>query len=466
MIDEKNLARIEQELTATFRNQGYILAQARVRQNASRSSGVLQIVVVEGYVDQVRFEGLLDSVKPIAAIANGFENGAPEPFHLSELERPLLILNDRAGVSARSYFRNVPDETAPGASTLYVRTERTDPVTGYVSFNNRGNLSSGPYQVDAGVQAHGLLGLGELARLRVIQTTQISELSYVRADTSVPIGRSGLRLNIGGSFSDGEPGAPILRLIDHESDGWSFQSGFSYPVIRSRSENLYVRLDADLRNSESDQLDALAIQDRLRMVRAGFDYDVADSLGGVNQLSFTLTKGIDGFGATANANPLASRFQGKTSFEKAEFYIARRQRISRNFELKLSASGQVANEILLSPEECGIGGLGFGRAYDSSEITGEDCIAGSAEVSWSLPTKSQTLKRASFYGFVEGGTVWNQGSFVADKQDSLVAAGIGLRFELPFDITGEVEGAVPLTRDVASEGNRSPRAFFRLTKSF
>ena len=367
---------------------------------------------------------------------------------------------------ARSYFRNVPGETARGASTLFIRTEKTAPVTGYVSANNRGNQSSGPYQIDAGLQLHGVLGFGEHTRFRVIQTTQLSELTFVRGDTSVPIGHSGLRLNLGGSYSDGEPGAPILRLIDHISNGWSAQAGFSYPLIRSQSENFTVRIGADFRNSESDQLGALAIQDRLRMIRGGFDYDVADDWGGVNQLSITFTKGLDALGATANVNPLASRFQGKTSFAKAEVYLARRQRISRSVQLRLAATGQISDEILLSPEECGVGGLGFGRAYDNSEITGEECLAGSVELSWSLPTRSQTLKRASLYSFLEGGYAWNKGSFLPDREDSLLAAGLGVRFELPFNITGEVEGALPLTRIVASEGNRDPRVFFRLTKSF
>lgn len=282
----------------------------------------------------------------------------------------------------------------------------------------------------------------------------------------MPVGYDGLYVNVGGSFSDGEPGAPILRLIDQVSNGWSLRGGLSYPLIRSRSENFLVRATMDFRNNESDQLGALAIQDRLRVLRAGFDFDVADTWSGINQISFTYSKGIDALGATPNANPLASRFLGKTSFDKVELSISRRQSLTRRLSLRLAATGQASNEILLSPEECGVGGVGFSRAFDASEITGEDCVAGSAEFSWVPPISLKPVERFSLFGYLEGGYVWNRGSFITDRRDSVASAGFGSRFSLPWGISGEAELAFPLNRAVASEGNKDPRVFFRLTKSF
>jgi hemolysin activation/secretion protein len=76
----------------------------------------------------------------------------------------------------------------------------------------------------------------------------------------------------------------------------------------------------------------------------------------------------------------------------------------------LAGYGQYAFTPLLVPEQCGFGGRTFGRAFDPSELLGDHCLMGTAELRYDLPnlipsplTKEQLtpLPSAQIYGFTD-----------------------------------------------------------------
>ena len=76
------------------------------------------------------------------------------------------------------------------------------------------------------------------------------------------------------------------------------------------------------------------------------------------------------------------------------------------------------------------------------------------------------LKQYQVYGFYDIGKVWNREAIVGteNSHDSLSSAGLGARLNLFDSVTAGVEGAVPLTRDVAARNGAgdNPRVFFNL----
>jgi len=48
-----------------------------------------------------------------------------------------------------------------------------------------------------------------------------------------------------------------------------------------------------------------------------------DSTGGINQVNFVASKGVQGLGSTSNMNELASRANGRVDFSKVELTLSR-----------------------------------------------------------------------------------------------------------------------------------------------
>lgn len=136
---------------------------------------------------------------------------------------------------------------------------------------------------------------------------------------------------------------------------------------------------------------------------------------------------------------------------------------------------------MLASEEFGLGGASFGRGYEPSEITGDHGAAFSAELQYLLPFRNRWLTCASedrptrtlsidclqAYSFYDVGAVWNENVPAGlSSVESLSSAGLGLRFGVMDYLSVEGELAKPLTRDVASQGDRDWRPLFNLSARY
>jgi len=466
-IHSKKAAQIEDYLTAHLRNSGFILSRAMVdvaKSNKDPYTGQLVVTILPGFIDQVLFEGEIEEHKFFHKIRKQLTGSKSNPFQIKDLERYILLLNDLPGIGAQAYFKRL-ESTLPGASSLIIKTTKAQKVSALVGVNNRGNTAIGPYQVDGVLGFNNVLGFNEAVQFRHVRAFDTKELEFYYGQLSVPLTAEGLSFHTVGSYSQAEPGLPILRLIEQKSESWAASLGLTYPIIRTRNKNLTISFDLFAKETESTQLGFRASKDSLRVVRGGLDYDFADSWGGVNKISAILSKGFDGFGATPNINPTASRTFGRTNFEKINISARRSQQLTGKFHLNLAAKGQYSGQVLLSSEECGIGGGIFGRAFDSSELTGEHCAAASIELSYRA-TPVKTFEQFDPYIVIEGGKVWDRRAVNEPANETLSSVGAGVRFSWLEMVSGTVEVALPLNRDVASKGNDDARVFFSLTKEF
>jgi hemolysin activation/secretion protein len=216
------------------------------------------------------------------------------------------------------------------------------------------------------------------------------------------------------------------------------------------------------------------MNDRIRSIRVGINYDFADEFQGINQALIEYSFGIDGLGSSIYNSDLKSRLDGKPDYKKLNAQLSRHQELGyftpllKQFSLNTALMGQYSGGGLLSSEECGIGGAQFGRAYDYSELLGDSCIAGSIELAYSLNITSIPFKYAQFYSFYDGGVVTNINALTLNdsKSKSLMSTGVGFRFGLTDHLTGSIEGDFPLTRVVANQGNKDPRVFATLSVRF
>ena len=84
---------IEEKITQKYRQAGYILSRALIPRQRVRD-GVVQILVVEGYIDQVNIEGAEKMQPKITKYLDKIVG--QKPLKIQDLERYLLLVNDLA----------------------------------------------------------------------------------------------------------------------------------------------------------------------------------------------------------------------------------------------------------------------------------------------------------------------------------------------------------------------------------
>ena len=455
-----DLNNIAADVTNYYRNHGYILSRAVVPPQKS-NGGVFTIRIVEGFVNDVRLVG--DVAKGnqdlLQAYAQQIKNA--KPLNADTLERYLLLMEDLPGVDARAVL--TPAANVPGASDVVVTITRRK-VEASASIDNRGSRYLGPEQATASLFLNDLVGRDDVTQLRVSNSIfHRDELVFGEIRHTEPVGHEGTTITFAANKVDTKPG-DTLKSLDIKGESGVMSVTASHPLIRSRRSNWFVTGDFTARDVEVDTLGTSLYKDKTRVANIGTSYDFVDSISGINKAEMNVAKGFNW--DTAKGLNNRSRANGETDFVKETAKVSRIQPLYGPFSLYTAASGQYSHDPLLASEEFTIGGSEFGSAYDSAEISGDSGVAARAELQFNQANESSILSQYQLYTFYDIGRVWNINPIAGSEKshDSLASAGLGARFNVMKSVTGGVEGAVPLTRDVTARNNAGdePRVFFNL----
>lgn len=455
---------IAAQLTAKYRNEGYILTQVVIPPQTI-DGGKVRMRVVEGFVDKVSVEG---GMGVDTAFLQGYAKkiNASKPLNSKTLERYILLINDLPGMSARAVLS--PSPNVVGASDVTIFVERK-PYDAFFQIDNRGSRYLGPLQLNAGGRLNNMFGLYEGLSFQFVTAPDgwpDRELDFGSIAWSQPINHEGTRVSVGYSITSTEPGY-TLTPFDIEGLARAANIEVMHPFIRSRQQNLYATLRFNYLDTErDDNLGLGKTEDRLRVLRLAGTYQFADGFLGLNTVNAELSKGLDILNMKEKDSLNPTRARGEPEFFKATMEISRIQRVTNMVELFGSVQGQKSANKLLASEEFGVGGINYGSAYNNSEITGEDGIAGRVELRLNNPVKAP-VNFSQVYGFYDIGKVWDtDNTIVKDRQRSIASAGLGLRVNVNDNLAGTFEAAMPLTRTVETEGDKDLRLFGSLTARF
>jgi hemolysin activation/secretion protein len=446
-------------LTTRYRNDGYLLSQVVVPAQTIED-GFLRLQAVEGYVAQVRFEG---EGQNAVLRAQADRIRAERPLTARTLERLLLLMNDLPGTVARAVL--VPSAQQQGASDLVIQVSRQR-LSGGGSIDNRGGRALGPKRATLDVEQRGLLGWGDRTGLRLV-VAESGAMKYLSLSHEQALGsngtRAGLSLNRVRSHPD-TSGSFIPLDIETQSESGALT--LSHALTRSRGDNLSVRAAFTAHNGSTKLFQVRDTEDRLRVLRLGLSWDLADAARGINIVDLELGHGLEAAGASKAGDADLSRAQGKPAFTKVSLYAARLQSfesLGGRWSLLAALSAQYAFDDLLAPELFSFGGEQFGRGYDPSELVGDQGAALKLELRYTLRAESGLALGATVYGFFDAGLVRQRSPAGSSAGQSATAAGLGMRFDVGRPLTGYIELAKPLTRDVAAVGNRDWRAYAGLS---
>jgi hemolysin activation/secretion protein len=460
---EKNITldrvwRISDEITHKYRKDGYFLSRAFVPAQEI-GDGRIVIKVVEGYIHEVKVEKDLQDSRIIRQLNN--ELTSHKPVSSKDLEKYHFLLTDLAGLqNLQGTLAPIPGYKDGGVQLVYSRND-TAVSGGFAGINNYGSQYLGPTQALAYWQGS-LIPL-ENTFIAVRSTLPFDEMKAVNAAQMIPI-TPDTNVTISAGYSKANPG---FSLSPQELESQSIDVGVTvtHKIVRQRTENWSASLGIDGRNSKSTILGSTELsEDHVRAVRASSTYDTYDSTGAFNTGTVTVSKGLSGLGSSKDDDLNLSRDGASPDFTKIEMQYLRHQALPYEVGLSFQVQGQKASGSLYSSEEFGFGGSDMGRAYDSSEITGDDGIAASIEAQYQgLPDLGYFEVQP--YTYYDIGKVWNHNSGQS-KSVSASSTGIGVRFDHVSGLTGVIQAAFPLTKDAdtplyGGKGS-SPRVGFQV----
>lgn len=451
-------------ITQLYRHDGYILSHAIVPPQKI-DNGKVTIVIIEGYVEKVIPDGTAyrDSYVTRDAMRNIL---AMRPLNSKQFERIVLLLNDLAGISVHAIMEPMPaGEKSPEGTVAARLVFEKQPDQHSLSVDNYGTRYVGPMEETLTGSVHGILIPYDRLTLSGMQTSPANEMRSILGFYTLPVNASGLAFITSINAGEANPGYRLSQF-DLVNRTTTATGGMIWDAIRQRSESVRLGEIFSVKNIRSSLIGQPLYDDRIRTLRTSVTYEVLDKWSGSNSIDVGFTQGLNILNASTTGSSQLSHANGHSDFSKVDFTASRLQDVTKTVQAFFSATGQFSDVPLLSAEQFGYGGQSFGRAYDPSEIVGDDGLAGAVELRYNgLPSWKKTVGQP--FVFYDIGQVWNL--WESAPKQSGASAGLGTRINIADIILGTATVAKPLTRPVASgvpdDGN-SPRFFFSLTAQF
>ncbi len=430
-------------ITRAYSEAGYALSFAVVPEQ-DIASGRVRLRVIEGFVDKVDIVGpeaerLAGTavLKRIRQLASQILNS--KPLRTADLERYVLLTNDLPGVKVSVVLSPSPDTS--GAAVLHVEILERDAFSGDVAFNNFMVDLLGREVAGATVNLNGIVTGSDQYSLSGWHSASSNAYWNIAGQASTGIGNEGLRVGLTASQSQSDPDDALLKVLDYQGTTTTGRLWMSYPVIRSRSKNLSVNASFGMTNATREILSTDLTRDRLRDLEVSATYDSVGASRAQNYIQLGYQRGLDVFNATGN-----SRANGNLEYDVISLNAQRTQPLGSALQGVISGrvgfrgQASIGSGGLFSSVECALGGRRFGRVYDSGTLSGDECLLGFGELSW---TGRFGDIGTELYGFGDGGYLWQKGPLEAGQLQERTASsgGLGARVQVTPRVSGILEAA-------------------------
>ncbi len=425
--------------------------------------GVVTIQIVEAVFGGVTLDGpppaRIDAGRVRGTIGRALADG--DLVDTNRLDRALLLLGDLPGLSVQGALRPGRDERE---TALALRTQDRPLSSGTVGLDNFGAASTGSRRGTGALFLNSPFGLGDQAAISAIAS---AGNRYGRLAWSLPVGYDGWRVGVSASYLTYR--LTESRFRDLQAVGSSASAGVnaSWPVIRTRTANLYLGLTYDHRTFDNRALHATVSHYGIDAATAGFNGNLFDDLGGrkgVNTATLTVSHGRVGPGHPdfGDAAP-----ESAVRFSKLRYALAREQQITEDLSAYAALSGQLSSRNLDSSEKFYPGGPDGVRAYPVDETGGGRGTMANVELRWRLP---ENLSAAAFYDRAHLKIGHGRATALQANGYSLSSAGLSLAWQADFGLIVRGQWARRIGKDpnpTDTGGNlRRDRVWLSATQPF
>ena len=460
-----DLDRVLEAVTLVYVEAGYVAARAYLT-NQDLSDGTLDIVVIEGVLEDIVIDG---ARRPGTA----FPGLVGRPLNLRDIEQGLDQINRLRSKSARIEIR--PGERA-GGSVLGVLVDAGKPWHATVSSDNLGARATGRYHSRLSLGYDDLAGLNDHWRLSWQRAMEPHPWAFsgerpysdsATAALSVPYGYWTFALNAHWSRYRSEI-AGATGAIETSGTSNSFSADIHRVLHRDRISKTELSTTVTRKDSKSYILGSLI--DVSSRALAVLSVELTHSrrlwsglLAGAAGHHF----GLDMWGAFDDDKAPAGSPKGQ--FRKSSAWL----RFTRPFTLasasatwEATLSGQWSPDPLFGSEQMSFGGPGTVRGVREAALFGNRAALMRNELSVALSSPDGFLDMVSLYAALDCGVVKGQARHDIDD-GALCGEAFGLRGSqggIGFDVS--YADLIVGRRHAAAAGQRPGMLSFSLSGSF
>lgn len=430
----EELIGLRSAITQLYLDNGYVTSGAFLLNNQVLSSGVVQIQVVEGELEQIQLSGLNRLQE--GYVRSRLALAATKPLNQQRLEEALQLLQIDPLISQVNAELTVG--STPGRNILQVKIRQAPAFHAGVSTENRQSPSIGSTQASVFATHDNLLGFGDRfsAEYGITEGLDIYDFNY-----AIPVNARNGTLGLRYSNSDSRI-IEDFRDLDIRSETRTFSLSFRQPVSRSPKTEVALGLALDLRRNQTFLLDDIpfsfsegAEDGKSKVTVIRFSQDWVDRgarrvLAARSQFSV----GLDAFDATINETGTDGRFFAWLG----QFQWV--QQLSPRTVLLARIDAQLTTSSLLTLEQFSIGGADTVRGYRQNQLIADNGILGSVEVRVPLTSNPSVLQLVPFFDI---GKVWNHRGPNPDPA-TLASLGLGLRWQIGNDLALRLDYGIPL----------------------
>lgn len=409
-LDYMQLQAAATALGEYYRAAGWIVRTYLPQQEIAE--GVVTIQIVEAVFSGVKIEGDVPSRVKLSSILALFnaQQKVGQPLSANALDRALLLCGDLPGINV---VGNLREGSRDGETELVLTLSEKPLVFGQAGLDNTASRSTGESRATLSANLASPLGLADAVDFSAIGTrgSQYYAIGY-----SLPVGNQGARVSLNTSHMDYHLTASEFAALNGTGFSDTNALQVSYPVLRTRTQNLYASVDFASKTFHNEARGAVQSNYTDELLTLGLSGNLFDSLGGggANTASIYWGRGNLNQG-TLDPGEIPG-FGG--GFEKLSYSLSRQQTITQDLSLFTALSGQQASKDLDTSERLYLGGASGVRAYPTNEASGSKGQLLNLELRQRLPGNFVVS------GFYDWGTVSNSSS--VGRSYALKGFGLGL----------------------------------------
>ncbi len=430
------------------------------------TNGVLQLVVIEGRVGEVRAEG--NRWFSSRLIESGVRSRAEDPIRASDLREDIQWLNQNPFRDVNVVF--TPGQTL-GTTDLVLKTEDRFPFRFYVGYEDSGNDLTGDERAITGFNWGNVFGLGHQLSYQFTSSSDLfntgADIDNLRAHSIsylAPLPWHHTLLVFAG-YSDSEAEATPFLL-----SGTSWQVGLRYTVPlpsigRNYNHEVYGGFDWKQSDNTLDFgfIPASATTTDIGQWVLGYRSTLSDAWGRWTMGNELVWSPGSWFGHQNDAAYQAVRPGASADYSYFRLDLGRVTRLPWDFTLSHQFTAQWTTSNLQGSEQLAFGGYNSVRGYDERELnnTDEGWIIRNELRSPTISLlrlfgKTDAQDKLQFLGFFdygsarakEGNIMRQDGRAVASE--TLASIGPGLRYNLGSNISLRLDYGIQLN-DVGNE---------------
>ena len=425
--DMQNVASI---ITKEYRNKGYFVARAYLpKQNFQENNGTLKLAVIEGNYGEFQLTNN-SNVKDFI-VQNMLDDAKAKDNVVSTdtLERSMLIINDTPGSVVTQ--ADVKPGKEVGTSDFIIETQATPIYDGYLIADNHGSKYTGENRLMSGINLNSPLQIGDKLSLSGLVSNG-NDIKNYKIGYEFPLMSNGLRGQTSYSKTD-------YNLVDlgqntpddiYDGDTSTIEAGVTYPIIRTRAENL--NFSTIYSNKElKDYYDNAISKDReINSVKVGLAYTKNQTLFGLDAMTkaetfYTLGK-LDINDETSKNNDKAGvNTQG--TYSKINVNLGSEVLFNPTYSLNTNVKTQYAfkNKNLDGSEDFSLGGSEGVKVFNDSEQSIENALVFNTEFFAKLPNVSSLSHKVGLFYDLGTGTMSDSSKDAEFEKRTLQDVGLG-----------------------------------------